>query len=249
MVDADALDAQLRALANPERARYERAYLKSPDALAHLGVSLGPLHALAAGVKKGDKRPDHEAVWALVDTLWDEPVHERRMLAILLLEGWHRVLVPADIARLERWLRDAHTWAYVDEISVHLVGPLIAEDPSLEPILDRWAADDNFWVARAAMLARLYPMRKGALDPHFERFAAHADPLLESREFFLRKAIGWILREVSKRDPDRVARWLEPRMNRASGVTIREAVKYLPENRRDALLALRETKPRKSRLT
>jgi 3-methyladenine DNA glycosylase AlkD len=52
--------------------------------------------------------------------------------------------------------------------------------------------------------------------------------MLEEREFFIRKAIGWVLREVGKRRPRDVISWLEPRVQRASGVTMREAVKYLP---------------------
>jgi 3-methyladenine DNA glycosylase AlkD len=52
--------------------------------------------------------------------------------------------------------------------------------------------------------------------------------MLEEREFFIRKAIGWVLREAGKRQPDAVAAWLAPRTHRASGVTMREAVKYLP---------------------
>ena len=52
--------------------------------------------------------------------------------------------------------------------------------------------------------------------------------MLEEREFFIRKAIGWVLREAGKRRPDDVAAWLAPRTDRASGVTMREAVKYLP---------------------
>ena len=51
--------------------------------------------------------------------------------------------------------------------------------------------------------------------------------MLEEKEFFVRKAIGWILREVSKKDPDWVSEWLAPRAARCSGVTWREATKYL----------------------
>ncbi len=57
------------------------------------------------------------------------------------------------------------------------------------------------------------------------------------REFFIRKAIGWVLRETGKSQPDLVAGWLAPRAHRASGVTMREAVKWLPAGQRDALLA------------
>jgi 3-methyladenine DNA glycosylase AlkD len=60
--------------------------------------------------------------------------------------------------------------------------------------------------------------------------------MLEEREFFIRKAIGWVLREFGKIQPEQVYTWLAPRIARASGVTVREAVKYLPVERREALL-------------
>ncbi len=63
--------------------------------------------------------------------------------------------------------------------------------------------------------------------------------MLEEREFFIRKAIGWILRDTGRRRPDLVYEWLLPRAPRASGVTIREAVKYLAPDQRDAVLAAR----------
>jgi 3-methyladenine DNA glycosylase AlkD len=56
--------------------------------------------------------------------------------------------------------------------------------------------------------------------------------MLGEQEFFIRKAIGWVLRETAKSRPDEVYEWLAPRIDRASGVTVREAVKYLdPEQR------------------
>ena len=61
-------------------------------------------------------------------------------------------------------------------------------------------------------------------------------PLLEDREFFVRKAIGWVLRERGKKRPAEVYRWLLPRAGRASGVTVREAVKYLEPSQREAIL-------------
>ena len=61
--------------------------------------------------------------------------------------------------------------------------------------------------------------------------------MLADREFFIRKAIGWVLRETAKRHPQLVADWLAPRVHRASGVTVREAVKWLPADQREALMA------------
>jgi 3-methyladenine DNA glycosylase AlkD len=61
--------------------------------------------------------------------------------------------------------------------------------------------------------------------------------MLAESEFFIRKAIGWVLRETAKKKPDLVADWLEPRLHRMSGVTFREAVRWLPPDRRGALAA------------
>jgi 3-methyladenine DNA glycosylase AlkD len=105
----------------------------------------------------------------------------------------------------------------------------------LNPTLDRWASDDDFWIRRSSILALLRPLRRGEGD--FGRFARYADGMLEETEFFIRKAIGWVLRETSKKRPELVSAWLRPRAARASGVTVREAVKYLPAPDRDAIMA------------
>jgi 3-methyladenine DNA glycosylase AlkD len=83
------------------------------------------------------------------------------------------------------------------------------------------------------MLALLPALRRGGGE--WERFAGYADGMLEEREFFIRKSIGWVLREVSKNRPQLVYEWLLPRALRTSGVTWREAVKYLSAEQNAAL--------------
>jgi 3-methyladenine DNA glycosylase AlkD len=116
------------------------------------------------------------------------------------------------------------------------MGSLVERFPELLVTLDRWATDEDFWIRRSALLSLLVPLRRGELA-HFERFAGYADAMLAEREFFIRKAIGWVLRETGKRQPDVVATWLAPRAGRVSGVTMREAVRWLPASQREALLA------------
>ncbi len=67
--------------------------------------------------------------------------------------------------------------------------------------------------------------------------------MLDEKEFFIRKAIGWVLRETSKHHPDEVYAWVLPRAGRASGVTLREVVKYLSPVQRSAILAASGRKP------
>ena len=73
-------------------------------------------------------------------------------------------------------------------------------------------------------------------DRHWLRFVRYADALLDERELFLRKAIGWVLREVSKRSPRLVEEFVQERLGRLSGATLREAVRRLPERSRTRLL-------------
>jgi 3-methyladenine DNA glycosylase AlkD len=157
------------------------------------------------------------------------------MMAILLLEAFEPRLRPADIRLVEQLIRQSKTWAFVDELAIAITGPLVERSPKLLRVLDRWAKDDDFWLRRSAMLALLRPLRRGRGD--FPRFARYAGRMLAEREFFIRKAIGWVLRETGKPQPDAVYAWLLPRAARASGVTVREAVKYLSSAQRAAVLA------------
>ena len=218
------LEAALSAAGTPERASREKRYLKSD--LHFLGASVWEIRR-AVKVVIDREALDHDGLVALVSELWREPVHERRMAAVAALELRERVLGIADMALVEALLRDSRTWALVDGLAGDVAGSIAQRDPAgAGPILDRWAVDPDFWVRRAAVLAELNPLRAGA---SFDRFARHADAMLDEREFFIRKAIGWVLREAAKRRAPEVIAWLAPRTGRASGVTMREAVRYLPE--------------------
>jgi 3-methyladenine DNA glycosylase AlkD len=180
----------------------------------------------------------------LVRILWGRPVFERRMMAVLLLEAFEPLLRPGDIPMLKRLIRRSKTWAFVDELAIVITGPLVERSPELLPVLDRWAEDDDFWLRRSAMLALLRPLRRGGGD--FRRFARYADRMLADREFFIRKSIGWVLRETGKPRPDILYAWLLPRAACASGVTVREAVKYLSSAQRaEALTAFRSAPGRR----
>ncbi len=226
---------------NPARAPAEKAYLKSD--LEFLGVGLPAMRQIVRAVKRQDRGLDRERLIALVTILWKTPVFERRMVAVLLLEAFEPLLQPVDIALLERLIRQSKTWAFVDELAIVITGPLVERSPELLSVLDRWAHDDDFWVRRSAMLALLRPLRRGQGD--FRRFARYADRMLEEREFFIRKSIGWVLREAGKPQPDKVYAWLLPRAARASGVTVREAVKYLSSAQRAAVLAAHQSAKRR----
>ena len=238
-VDVEALandiDAALAAAGTPERAEQERAYLKS--SLTHYGTTVPGIRKVVKAVVAQHRDLTHDELVALVAALWEVPVYERRAGAVELLEQLGDRLGSADAPMLERLLRESRTWALVDNLSASVVGPLVERSPEWGAVLDRWAVDDDFWIRRSALLALLLALRAGGGD--FDRFGRYADAMLDEREFFIRKAIGWVLRDTGRRRPDLVYAWLLPRAARASGVTIREAVKPLSEEQRAAILAAR----------
>jgi len=217
---AAAIEKALPPLGTKARAEGSKAYLKSD--LAFLGLTTPVLRRTVLALAKG---ADRSAIVSAAKALWERPVFELRAAAVELLVKNVRLLTPDDVPQIERFLREAKTWALVDGLAPLVMGPLFEMHPKLGRVLDRWAKDRDFWVRRASLLTLLVPLRNGAGD--FDRFARYADTMLEEKEFFIRKAIGWVLREVSKKRPALVVDWLEPRKARASGVTMREAVKYL----------------------
>jgi 3-methyladenine DNA glycosylase AlkD len=189
-----ALSAELRAAGTPARAISEKAYLKS--ALEHYGAAVPAVRSIAKAFVRAHPDLDHDHLMALATALWATPVHENRMVAVELLTLRPDLLGSGDIDLLEQFLRHARTWAFVDPLSGAVVGHLVEADPALGSVLDRWAVDPDFWIRRSALLALLGPLQRGAGD--FERFGRYADAMLGEREFFIRKAIGWVLRETGK---------------------------------------------------
>jgi 3-methyladenine DNA glycosylase AlkD len=232
---ATAIEESLRGLGTPQRAASEKAYLKS--GLEFTGTPVPAVRATVRAWCRSRRELTRGELIAVTEALWARPVHECRMAAVELLDANAGLLQPVDAALIERMLRTARTWALVDGLASNVMGRLTERHPELTADLDRWAGDENFWLRRSAMLALLVPLRRGEGD--FGRFARYADQMLEEKEFFIRKAIGWILRDTAKRRPDMVAAWLEPRAHRASGVTMREAVKPLPPEVAARLLAAR----------
>lgn len=230
---ASEVHAALEAAADPERAEREAAYLKS--ALEHLGVRVPVIRSQTRRAMREAGVSDRADVIALAEALWASPVHERRMAAVEVLRYRVRALDVRDLALVERMLCESGTWALVDAIAIEVAGPIAAADPDAGGVLDHWAGHDDFWVRRSALLALLVPLRSGAGD--WQRFSRYADSMLHEREFFIRKAIGWVLRETAKQRPELVETWIRDRAGQVPVLAVREATKRMPAGVRAPLVA------------
>jgi 3-methyladenine DNA glycosylase AlkD len=232
---ARAVTGALRPLGTPERATQEKRYLKSD--LEFLGVTVPDMRRVVRATARGYPGLGRREAVAWARALWREPVHERRMAAVEVLSLAVPRLTAGDLGTVEDLIRQASTWALVDGLAATVAGGIALRDASSWPRIDGWASDPDFWVRRSALLALLPGIRSGRTD--MPRFTRYAEPLLADNEFFIRKAIGWVLREIAKRDPRVAAEWTERHVHAMSGVTFREAVRRLPADEVARLAALR----------
>ena len=115
-------------------------------------------------------------------------------------------------------------WDYVDPIASHQVGDVLRVEPRrMKPLMRRWAHDANLWKRRTAILSQLGFKR----DTDLELLYACIEPNLQDREFFIRKAIGWALRQYAWTNPREVRRYVRQQGTRLSPLSTREALKNI----------------------
>jgi 3-methyladenine DNA glycosylase AlkD len=214
----DDIRRALQAAAQPERAPAQQAYMKS--SMRFLGIRLPEVRRLTRALGAGES--DAAALSAAARTLWDEAAHrEERYAAMALL-----ALPPLRGAReslplIEHMVRTGQWWDITDELSGRIRDLLVAYPEQIAPVIRAWARDADLWIRRVAILSQL--TRRSGFD--VQLFTDVIVPNLADPEFFIRKAIGWALRDRARVDPDWVRAFVEERG--VTGLSRREALKHL----------------------
>lgn len=213
--------AGLAALADPAAAADMQRYMKS--AMAFRGVAK-PARAtlLRALVRDHPLTPAELAPAA--DALWDgAQFREERYLALALVDRNHRWVDLTWVPRLRRWIVEGGWWDFTDEIASRRLGPLLRAHPAeLTPVLRGWATDPDRWLRRTSVICQLGS--RDAIDLGLLTAAIEAN--LDDPDFFLRKGIGWALRQHARTDPAWVREFVaaHPAL---SPLSRREALKHL----------------------
>ncbi len=218
----------LKENANPERAVHEKRYLKSP--FKFFGASVPFTDRLAKEFKKSNRDAEREYVIELADKLWSSDYHDEKRLGLRILQYYPEYLDFALMPLLEEMLMASAGWDFVDDISIHLVGAVLEKDQRTYRYLKKWSTSDNFWLRRASLVSQVLLFRNGKGDKNL--FFSFAEKMIAEKEFFIRKAIGWGLREMSKADQESVIAFLRKVKDKASGLTLREGSKRLDEKQR-----------------
>ena len=215
------LTAAFGEAADPDRAASMRAYMR--DQFPFLGIP-GPVQkAIGREVLTGLARPGEEDLRQVARACWDRPEREYQYFAC----GWlrrHATVCSAAFLDTARYLVLTKSWwDTVDTLAAHLVGTMVTGHPGLLSTMDAWARDENIWLARTALLHQLRYKEATDADRLFRYCLLRAD----HPDLFMRKAIGWALREYGKTAPAEVRAFVRSHEARLSPLSVREALKNL----------------------
>ena len=214
--------AGLRAAADPERAPRMQAYMKS--AMPFLGVSSPQVRSITAAARREYPIAGLDELRAAVLALWDGAEYrEERYAAQNLLRYRLGKGDPALLPLHEHIAVTGAWWDHVDETAPHIADLHDAHPAETAAVVRAWSRGDDLWLRRLAIISQLG--QKERLD--VELLTDVIEPALPSSEFFLRKAIGWALREHGKTDPDWVRAYVAAHESELSGLSRREALKHL----------------------
>lgn len=199
-----------------------QAYLKTE--MPFYGVQKPGRTRILRQLKKEYPPASREEYERLVVALWELPHREEKYLAQGVATAFKEYLVPDSLALYRRMITEGAWWDLVDEAATHMIRPLVINYPEeIWPEVDQWIHDDVMWLRRAAIICQV-----GAKDhTDSERLFSFCEARAHETEFFIRKAIGWALREYAKTDPEAVAEFVESHRSELSGLSFREATKHI----------------------
>jgi 3-methyladenine DNA glycosylase AlkD len=221
---------ELRTYANPERAEVSTRYMKTSQ-LKFWGCALPDIRRTA---KKYAKGITMENLQPLMDTLWKYQIFEPRMAAVQIMEIYAKngdIDIALDI--ISQWIDDIDTWSLTDPLCIVCLGTLLIRDPKkIERALKSWKESENFWRRRATVLPYLHLSKKSFYkEEYLEKIFTAMRPHLTDKEFFVGKAVGWVLRELSKREPKAVRAFLDENCDNATKLVIREGMKKMKQEK------------------
>jgi len=213
---------ELAAVANSDKAIPMAAYMKTEQPF--YGVQKPARTRILHEMLDRWSPANREQYRAAVLGLWARPRREEQYLALGYARAFPRYVTLSSIPLFRRLIVEGAWWDLVDEVAIQLVGDVVRDQrDEATPKVRPWIDDRDLWLRRTAIICQVG--HKETTDERllFEACAAR----LHEREFFIRKAIGWALREYAKTDPDAVRAFVRAHRDEMSALSIREATKHL----------------------
>lgn len=219
------LEKAFKTNANPSNALAMKKYMKGQ--FAYYGLKRPERTALEKTFYAHMKLPPKEQMTPLVLRAWNYPEREWKYVAMTFMEKYKKHWEESDVELLEQLILSESWWDTVDIISIRMVGYFFLKYPHLiEPKTVSWVNSENIWLNRAAILFQL----KYKEQTDWERLQSYILKHNTSKEFFSQKAIGWALREHSKKFPKRVRIFIKQNEHQLATLSKREGMKHINKN-------------------
>lgn len=219
------LRRELKASGDPVKAPQMQAYMKS--AMPYHGVQTVPMRALCKEVFRDIQFRDADEWRDAVLCIWRGARFREERYAALALTGVRQARefqTPEAMPLYEELIVDGAWWDYVDLVATNRVGPIVRGFPApMKKMMRQWSRSDDIWKRRTSIICQIGSKK----DTDLKLLYDCIEPSLKEKEFFLRKATGWALRQYAWTDPDEVLRYVREMGDRLSPLSRREALKNL----------------------
>ena len=216
--------AALAPVADPALRAGMRAYMKNK--FEFLGVKTPARRAAVAGLIRAQKNATAAGLLRCARRLWTLPEREYQYVAVDLLARHAATLMPADLPALFALVRKKSWWDTVDALA-GVIGRVVrtacADDPAEQCSMDEALSSDDLWIRRVAIIHQLGWRHQ----TDAKRLFSYASTCAHEKDFFIRKAIGWALRDYARHAPTEVRVFLRTNRSVLSPLTLREAGKHL----------------------
>lgn len=205
--------------ADSAKAQVMSAYMK--NRFSFYGIQTPKRRALYKSFLANEKKSE-KLDWFFLKQFWQDDHRECQYLVLDYLRTMQRFLTYDDIEKLEYFARSKQWWASIDILAV-VIGRIGLTDERVDKVMKAWAHDDNIWLCRLAILHQLGRKDQTKIDLLQEILLRN----LGSKEFFINKAIGWALRDLSKTNAAWVRQFIMTNKEHLSPLSVREASMYL----------------------
>lgn len=206
--------------ANPKIAAEQKAYMR--DQFEYYGIKTPSRRHIQKPFLLKEFLPQKEVAIQIVKSLWNKPQRDYQYIAQELLFKYTKQIEKDDISIFEFMVVNKSWWDTIDFIAPRLIAAYFVKYPEKrEHFVDKWLISNNIWLQRSALLFQL--KYKENLDTKL--LSSTIENLLGSKEFFINKAIGWVLREYSRINPKWVSDYVDE--TSLSNLSRREALRLI----------------------
>jgi 3-methyladenine DNA glycosylase AlkD len=217
----DRLVRRYDAARDPERAGPAEAYMR--DQFPFLGLPAPTQRVLARSVLAGLPAPGEDDLRTVALACWELDEREYQYFACDWLRTHLAVPGPGFLATIRTLITTRSWWDTVDPLATRVVGGLVRRHPELSAEMDAWSGAEDLWLVRTAILHQLH---YGA-ETDTDRLFGYCTRQAGHRDFFVRKAIGWALRQYARTEPGAVSSYVAAHRDQLSPLSVREATKHL----------------------